>query len=67
MQGIATYLEMGGYAAYVWPCFALAAGLLGWIFLASHRELKQRERRMAELRAASPRRRRAAGEEDDAP
>lgn len=21
---------MGGYARFVWPCFALAAGVLGW-------------------------------------
>jgi heme exporter protein D len=60
MESIATFLDMGGYAAFVWPCFGLTALVLGWIFVASHRELKARERRLEELRAASPRRRRDA-------
>jgi heme exporter protein CcmD len=24
------FLTMGGYARFVWPCFALALGVLGW-------------------------------------
>lgn len=64
MDGLLSFLDMGGYAAFVWPCFALAAVLMTWVFVGSHRELKQRERRMEQLRALSPRRRRPdAGEE----
>jgi heme exporter protein CcmD len=25
-----SFWEMGGYARYVWPCFALAAVVLAW-------------------------------------
>ncbi len=64
MEALRSFFEMGGYAAFVWPCFALAAVLLGYLFAASRRELKSRERRMQALRAASPRRRRrGAGQE----
>jgi heme exporter protein CcmD len=31
------FLRMGGYAAYVWPCFALAAAVLAWNVLAARR------------------------------
>ena len=30
-------LRMGGYAAYVWPCFALAAAVLCWNVVAARR------------------------------
>lgn len=47
-----TFLHMGGYAAWVWPAYALAAaGLLGILFF-SHRTLKAREREFATLKAA---------------
>jgi len=31
------FLHMGGYAAFVWPCMALAAVVLGWNVLAARR------------------------------
>ena len=31
------FLRMGGYAAYVWPCFALAAAVLAWNVVAARR------------------------------
>jgi len=31
------FLNMGGYAAFVWPCMALAAAVLGWNVLAARR------------------------------
>jgi heme exporter protein CcmD len=31
------FLRMGGYAAYVWPCFALAAAVLAWNVFAARR------------------------------
>jgi heme exporter protein CcmD len=30
-------LRMGGYAAYVWPCFLLAGVVLAWNILAARR------------------------------
>jgi heme exporter protein CcmD len=30
-------LHMGGYAAYVWPCFLLAGAVLAWNILAARR------------------------------
>ena len=35
MEALRSFFEMGGYAAFVWPCFALAAVLLGYLFAAS--------------------------------
>jgi heme exporter protein CcmD len=31
------FLRMGGYAAYVWSCFGLAAGVLAWNVLSARR------------------------------
>ena len=31
------FLHMGGYAAFVWPCMALAVVVLGWNVLAARR------------------------------
>ncbi|WP_119167519.1 heme exporter protein CcmD [Algihabitans albus] len=58
MEALLTYLDMGGYAPFVWPCFGLAAAVMLYFFVASRRELRQREQRLEVLRAASPRRRR---------
>jgi heme exporter protein D len=33
------FLRMGGYAAYVWPSFALAAVVLAWNVIAARRLL----------------------------
>ena len=30
-------IHMGGYGAYVWPCFALAAAVLAWNVIAARR------------------------------
>jgi heme exporter protein CcmD len=31
-------LHMGGYAAYVWPCFGLAAAVLAWNVFSARRQ-----------------------------
>jgi heme exporter protein CcmD len=31
------FLHMGGYAAFVWPCMALAVVVLGWNVYAARR------------------------------
>lgn len=39
------FLAMGGYGAYVWSCFALAAAVLAWnIVSARRRHAEARER-----------------------
>jgi len=52
------FLAMGGYGAYVWPCFALAAAVLAWNALAARR-LHERAREQAcrfgaEIRTETP-------------
>lgn len=45
---------MGGYWPYVWPAFAVAALVLGGLWVVSWRAMRARE---AELASADPRRR----------
>ena len=40
------FWSMGGYARYVWPCYAFAAAVLGWNLWSARRLL-----RAARLRA----------------
>ncbi|MCP4328949.1 MAG: heme exporter protein CcmD [Alphaproteobacteria bacterium] len=37
------FFAMGGYAAYVWPAFAITAIVLVGLFLVSLRDLRKRE------------------------
>ena len=46
------FLAMGGYGAYVWPSFALAAVILAWNVLAARR-LHARAREQAIRRAGA--------------
>ncbi len=45
-------LHMGGYAAYVWPCFGLAAVVIAWNVVAARR-LHAAARERAIRRAAA--------------
>jgi heme exporter protein CcmD len=38
---IAKFLAMGGYAVYVWPCYALTALVVGLNLAAARRSLRQ--------------------------
>ncbi len=40
MNSFSSFLDMGGYAAFVWPSFGLSAVLLIGIFVISLRTLK---------------------------
>lgn len=44
-------LNMGGYAGYVWPCFGLAALILGGFAVGSVVRLKARQRELEALKA----------------
>ena len=54
MGALLTYLEMGGYAAFVWPSFPLSAAVLGLLAWSSVRALKRAERALAALDSRRP-------------
>ena len=47
---LATYFNMGGYAAFVWPGYGLAALAVIGMLVVSLRTLRAREREFAEMR-----------------
>ena len=57
---------MGGYAAYVWPAYALAALVLIGLTVSSLRSLRAGQRELKRLEAEMPsrRQRRQAGTDD---
>ncbi len=50
------FFAMGGYAAYVWPAYGLAAVILAGVWIASMRSLKARQSEIEAAEAANPRR-----------
>jgi heme exporter protein D len=54
---VASFLAMGGYAAFVWPAFALTLMVLGGLLLGSLRTLRAREAELRALEAGRPGRR----------
>ena len=60
MAVVESFFAMGGYGAYVWPSYLLAAAVLAGLYLASRCALKRRERSLQALEASRggrPRRR----------
>ena len=53
-----SFFEMGGYAAFVWPAFGITALVMVGLLIDSLRDLRRRQRRLAELEAAHPGRKR---------
>jgi heme exporter protein D len=51
---------MGGYAAYVWPAFAIATAIMAALAWSSVRGLRTERRTLALLEQANPRRRPSA-------
>jgi heme exporter protein D len=49
MQSLLGYLAMGGYAAFVWPAYVLAAVVLGGLFWQSRRGYRRRQRELERL------------------
>jgi heme exporter protein CcmD len=51
------FLQMGGYARYVWPCYALTAAVVGlnihWARASLRAAKLEARRRLAALRAGS--------------
>ena len=55
-MNIAHFLAMGGYAVYLWPCYALTALVVGVNLAAARRSLRQAQieaRRRIEARNAA--------------
>jgi len=49
MSGFASWAEMGGYAAFVWPAYAVAVGVLGGIAIQSWRRYRASVRALDRL------------------
>ncbi len=62
MDEIRTFFDMGGYAAFVWPCFGLTALVMLGLLATTLRDLRARERRLQQLEAQRPARRRRRAE-----
>ena len=56
MDKIANFLAMGGYAAYVWPAFLIAAVVMLAMVATTIRTLRRREAALAELETSRGRR-----------
>ncbi len=50
MESIMTFLNMGGYAGFVWPSYGLTAVVLVVLLVSSLRFLKSQEAILASLR-----------------
>ena len=49
MDKITSFFAMGGYAAYVWPAFTIAAVVMIALVIATLHTLRRREREIAEI------------------
>ena len=49
MTSFSDFLNMGGYAAYVWPAFGITAAVLVGLLVQSRLILRSRESTLAEL------------------
>jgi heme exporter protein D len=58
MQGVMQYLAMGGYAAFVWPAYAVATIVLGGLAVQSLRAYRRNMRQLDVLQQERPARRR---------
>jgi heme exporter protein CcmD len=52
--GIGGFFYMGGYGAFVWPAYALVAGLLVWLLVHRIGRLKRREGELDRLEQRRP-------------
>jgi len=55
MDGLAKFLDMGGYAAYVWPALGLTVAVLAGLLIASVKSARRREAELARLEAETGR------------
>ena len=55
MDSIGAFFAMGGYAAFVWPAFAVTLGLMGIFAALALRRLRRTERTLRALEQAAGR------------
>lgn len=69
MQAIGDYLTMGGYAAYIWPAYGVAAVVLIAFAVDSWRRVRRAEAALRRLDAEQPGRKagKATGKPKDEP
>jgi len=65
MDSIATFFEMGGYARFVWPAYAIAFVVMAGFVVTSWRTLRARRASLEALEEAQPRRRRRSAQAKD--
>jgi heme exporter protein D len=58
MDALDRFLEMGGYARFVWPAYGLAAVVLAGMAVQSYRAWRRQHRLWSALEAMRPLRRR---------
>ncbi len=58
MESFSSYLQMGGYAGFIWSSYALAAILMVAVLVASVLKARSCERDLAQAQAQRPSRRR---------
>jgi heme exporter protein D len=49
MESLSEFFAMGGYAAFVWPAYAVAAGIMTWLAWSSVRGLRADRRTLEKL------------------
>jgi heme exporter protein D len=54
MSTVAAYLSMGGYAAFVWPAYAVAVIVLGGLAIGSWRSYRRAARSLERLQPNRP-------------
>lgn len=57
MDNLAAFLDMGGYARFIWPAYGLAALVMVAVLVSTLRNLRARERQLAALQDQLPGRR----------
>lgn len=48
-MSVATWLDMGGYALFVWPAYGIATAALGLVAIGSVRRYRMAQRRLARI------------------
>ncbi len=61
MERFQAFLDMGGYAMFVWPAYAIAIGVLIGLLVVSLRGMRGHEEALRSLRSHLPHRARVSG------
>ncbi len=65
MDRFQAFLDMGGYAMFVWPAYGIAIGVLIGLLVVSLRGMRGHEEALRSLRSNLPHRARVSGESGD--